>query len=293
MIDRKTQRLTKQREETLRIVDQRSKVNKGTLVEVLGAEPGSAVKLRPVKWVSPLLLTENPDNPFSPHVEFDRLVEDVKERGVLVPVIARKDGHVLAGNNRLRAALQAELAEIPVQYLDAELDPEAERRLVLTDNLLRRNLTPAERVAFLAALYPAYFEREAMAGRPSKIPHGAVFLSPEEIARETGLSVDTVQRDRKTYQTAKAKTEDKAAPPSPKLIAETRQEENTERKNRTTQPAKVKAAPKFEPVTAKPSKVPIRVRTVLESLRSFYAAADPDEKKAIRTALDELRSVLK
>src|SRR5579871_4266155 len=53
--------------------------------------------------------------------QFDELVASVKEKGVLVPVLARprpKNGkkfEIVAGSRRLRAARQAGFAEIPAQ----------------------------------------------------------------------------------------------------------------------------------------------------------------------------------
>jgi|SRR5580700_597805 ParB family chromosome partitioning protein len=79
---------------------------------------------------------------------FDELVASIKEKGVLVPVLARKrqkggkEFEVVAGNRRLRAAKEAGLAEIPAQVV--EMTDEEAREAQIIENLQREDVHPLE-----------------------------------------------------------------------------------------------------------------------------------------------------
>lgn len=77
---------------------------------------------------------------------FDELVESIKEKGILVPVLARetKKGsyEVIAGNRRLAAAKVAGLKEIPAQLVEMT-DLEA-REAQIVENLQRQDIHPLE-----------------------------------------------------------------------------------------------------------------------------------------------------
>ena len=79
---------------------------------------------------------------------FDELVASVKEKGVLVPVLARpkakgtKQFEIVAGNRRFRAAQEAGLAEIPAQVVEMSDDEAREAQIV--ENLQRADIHPLE-----------------------------------------------------------------------------------------------------------------------------------------------------
>ena len=80
--------------------------------------------------------------------EFDELVASVKEKGVLMPVLARPNGkrfEIVAGNRRLRAAKEAGLAEIPARIADMT-DIEA-REAQIVENLQRADIHPIDEAA--------------------------------------------------------------------------------------------------------------------------------------------------
>jgi len=121
------------------------------------------IKLSEVRYVSPHRLMPNPLN-----VEFfgkerdssyNELKANIAENGVLVPLIAKEDGTLLAGHNRLNIALELQKERVPVQYVIQRLSPEDERKLVVNDNLLRRQLTADERLALYRKLYPNFDSR--------------------------------------------------------------------------------------------------------------------------------------
>jgi ParB family transcriptional regulator, chromosome partitioning protein len=79
---------------------------------------------------------------------FDDLVASVKEKGVLVPVIARprkkgtKEYEIVAGNRRFRAAQAAGLKEIPAR-VETLTDEEAQE-IQIIENLQREDVHPLE-----------------------------------------------------------------------------------------------------------------------------------------------------
>jgi len=142
----------------------------------------AGVPLSPVRRVAPGLLTPNKRNTFAPLPpdEFARLRDDIQARGVLVPLVVlpartnpdnglpeNQGGAILAGHNRHAVALALGLASVPVQYVERPLTDADERRFIVADNLLRRQLTPADKAALLAELYPGLIEKSA-GGRPAK-----------------------------------------------------------------------------------------------------------------------------
>lgn len=76
---------------------------------------------------------------------FDDLVASIKEKGILMPVLARKVGsvyEVIAGNRRLAAAKVAGLTEIPAQIVEMN-DVEA-REAQIVENLQRQDIHPLD-----------------------------------------------------------------------------------------------------------------------------------------------------
>lgn len=87
--------------------------------------------------------------------DFAGLVESIRVRGVLEPLLARElpSGglELLAGERRLEAAKAAKLAAVPVRVL-VGLDDVAAREVALVENLARQDLTPWEESQGLSAL---------------------------------------------------------------------------------------------------------------------------------------------
>ena len=99
-------------------------------------------------------------NPYQPRQYFDpaalaELSRSVKQKGVIQPVIVRRDedGHIflVAGERRLRAAKQAGLEKIP-----AVLTKGNPIEISLIENLQRENLNPVEEAEALARMTEEY-----------------------------------------------------------------------------------------------------------------------------------------
>jgi len=167
------------------------------------------VKLTDVYQVDPEALKDNNLNPelFKEETPeyFQTLEADIKERGVLVPLIARKDGILLAGHNRLVIARRLGLARVPVQYLESELTPDQERALVIKDNLFRRQLTQEDRLRLYKVLIPDFDEliqKETRGAKPkaqgeNRKRSGLTAADLTETAQAAGLplTLETAEKD--------------------------------------------------------------------------------------------------
>ena len=96
---------------------------------------------------------------FQPRLDFDKealdaLSASIKEKGVLQPLLVRKDGNgkyeIIAGERRFRAAKQAGLSEVPV--IIKEIDDKEVLEVALVENLLRENLSAIEEAEGLQRL---------------------------------------------------------------------------------------------------------------------------------------------
>ena len=212
------------------------------------------VLLSDVYQVEPESLIDNEENPELFREEsqeyFETLEADIKERGILVPLIARQikgqpgspsrdklghlmlRGRLLAGHNRLVIARRLGLARVPVQFVESELTPEQERALVIKDNLYRRQLTQEDRIRLYRVLIPDFDKRiqketrggdhvtQGAKGKPSRLldskPGGLTAAELAETAQAAGLdvSLDTVKKDiAKARRPGRPKLED--AKPKP------------------------------------------------------------------------------
>lgn len=105
---------------------------------------------RPVQTVAIDLIHPNPDQPRRNFREedLDELSASIRERGVIQPVILRRDPEnikqyqIVAGERRWRAAQRAELHEIPVVVRD--LDDQSVLEIALIENIQRADLNPIE-----------------------------------------------------------------------------------------------------------------------------------------------------
>ncbi len=111
-------------------------------------------------------------NPAQPRQEFDpdemqSLAESLTTHGLLQPVVVRrqKDRYQLvAGERRLRAAIQAGWTEVPVNVVEADDREVAE--LAIIENLQRKDLNPLEKAASFQKYLDQYgCTQEDLAGR--------------------------------------------------------------------------------------------------------------------------------
>jgi ParB-like chromosome segregation protein Spo0J len=120
--------------------------------------------------------------------ELTALEKDIKARGIQVPLIAKKDGTLLAGHRRLLIARKLRLKKVPVQFVAGKMSKSEEKKYIIKDNLLRRHLSFEQR----QALY-----KTAIRDLPHRIliKNSSMGITEEDLMEETGLDRSTVKRD--------------------------------------------------------------------------------------------------
>lgn len=111
-----------------------------------------SIKIIPLKLIDP-----NPIQPRSDLGDLSELVNSIKEKGVLEPVLVRKKEErfeIISGERRFRAAIDAGLQEIPCIEIDVS-DNEA-LEIALIENLQRKDLTTFEESYGLRLLSELY-----------------------------------------------------------------------------------------------------------------------------------------
>lgn len=101
-------------------------------------------------------------NPYQPRRDFDEaeidsLADSLQEHGLLQPVVVRRVNEryqLVAGERRLRAAIKAGWADVPVQVIEADDRQTAE--LAIVENLQRKDLNPLEKAASFQRYLESY-----------------------------------------------------------------------------------------------------------------------------------------
>ncbi|HSF96067.1 MAG TPA: ParB/RepB/Spo0J family partition protein [Thermohalobaculum sp.] len=147
----------------------------GTAESALPA-PGRGPASVPIESLRP-----NPEQPRRdfPERELAELAESIRQRGIIQPVIVRRDPsgsgnyQIVAGERRWRAAQRARLHDIPVVIRD--LDDRAVLELAIIENVQRSDLNPIEEAAGYAQLIERFgHTQDEMAGIVGKSrPHVA------------------------------------------------------------------------------------------------------------------------
>jgi ParB family chromosome partitioning protein len=111
-------------------------------------------------------------NPFQPRRQFDPseiagLADSIRQHGMLQPIIVRAVGdryQLIAGERRLRASVEAQLAQIPARVM--VLDDRKVSELAMVENLQREDLNALEKAhAFRDYLKRYGGTQEELAGR--------------------------------------------------------------------------------------------------------------------------------
>lgn len=111
-------------------------------------------------------------NPFQPRRQFDpaeiaALADSLRQHGMIQPVLVRQvqDRYqLIAGERRLRAAVEAQLQEIPARVMD--LDDQRVSELAMVENLQREDLNALEKAAAFRDYLARYGgTQEELAGR--------------------------------------------------------------------------------------------------------------------------------
>ena len=154
--------------------------------------------------VTQILLSELhpfPNHPFKVRDDdaMRGMLESISQYGVLTPAIVRPRAaggyEIIAGHRRKHASEAAGLETLTAIVRD--MDDDAATILMADSNIQRENILPSEKAQAYRMKLEAIKRR---AGRPTKeadnnSPHVAAnFRSDDEVAREAGISGDTVRR---------------------------------------------------------------------------------------------------
>ncbi len=135
-----------------------------------------------------------------PPEQFAELVDDVREHGLLYPVVVL-DGQVLDGWHRYRAALEAGVECPTRKFVDGDA-----AGYVIRNNALRRNLTASQRAAMIVKCRewkPLGANQNSGGSEPGSYPpaDSSSEASESEMAAEAGTSDRTI-RDAKAAERA-------------------------------------------------------------------------------------------
>ena len=123
------------------------------------------------------------------NTEDKELAKSVQEKGVIEPIIIRKEGTVLiAGHRRLAAAKVAKLKAIPARVMDVTEQEALEIQVI--ENLQRKDLTPLEEAEAYAKLLEQNGTEEVWDHKGKKT------LPSKEFERRVGLLAKTVGKNK-------------------------------------------------------------------------------------------------
>lgn len=146
-------------------------------------------------------ISDFPDHPFKVRMdeEMEQMVESVRERGVLSPVLVRPmpdGGYQMVSGHRRKLA--SELAELPtVPCIVRELTDDEAIIIMVDSNLQRERVLPSEK-AFAYKMKLDAMKRQA--GRPSKengatvLPHFSGKKSRQILAEQSGESHEQIRK---------------------------------------------------------------------------------------------------
>ncbi|TAE33681.1 MAG: hypothetical protein EAZ92_00540 [Candidatus Kapaibacterium sp.] len=224
-----------------------------------------------VQHIAPEKLTLNPLNKelFATQdgKEYEALKNDVLQRGIIVPLIAKPDNTLLAGHTRLRIAKELRLKSVPVQYAK-EMNATEERTFLVNDNLLRRHLSSTERLNLYSLLYPdfdATFINEETRIAQGRMKKGEERLTLKKVAEDTFQSYESVKK-----QIQRAKEERKRA------------QEKEASKKRDEKKGDV------VPFSDKPHKNVLSAQKLIDRLRTKAQRMTATERKELRRLLENL-----
>jgi ParB-like chromosome segregation protein Spo0J len=219
------------------------------------------IELLPIEEMPPVKLKPNPNNKiFDPlsGKDYERLKEDIKERGIIDPLICDKSFTLLTGHNRLRIALELGLKEIPVRKIKSGLNPEDEKKFLVLDNLLRRQLTAKQKESLILEFYKDEILEDNRGGN-----RGNQFTKKESAKSE----ISPLPKSKSLSKRIEEETGIKEAT-AKKIIAKKRKE-LLPKKVITNKPVKV--------TKAEPSKKDLQAR--LKEIRNKIKTLQAEEKK--------------
>jgi ParB-like chromosome segregation protein Spo0J len=167
------------------------------------------IELSDVLYVPTSTLSANPLNDYPPLAapEMAELVADIKEKGILVPLISRPDGVIVCGHNRHTAAMAAGLERVPVQRILSPLTDELEREIMKSENDRRRggNWSRVEKEKFIRENFGEAIAEDRRGGDRKSAKAKDQKLNSPLIGSGSGLADEIEKKSRGRISKASAK----------------------------------------------------------------------------------------
>ena len=145
-------------------------------------------------YVDPRILKVHPrNNEFFDDIdgtEFDRLVESIKDHGVLTPLRVTKDMTIISGRQRTRASIKAECFSVPVIVDESDDENDVLMKLIET-NFGRMKNDKVKQAKWLAEYEKLKGVRQGSAGQAD--PNNLGGVTQEDIAKELGVTTETLR----------------------------------------------------------------------------------------------------
>ncbi len=127
--------------------------------------------------------------------DFTAFVANIRDNGLLEPIVLHPDGSILDGRNRYHACIEAGVEPRFRTFGDRASDGDDPRAFVISLNIMRRHLSESQRAMIAARL--ANLDE----GRPSKTT-AIAGVSQGEAAELCNVSVDSIGRAKKVLNSA-------------------------------------------------------------------------------------------
>lgn len=163
-----------------------------------GVKPSQALKQNDMVVQIPLSeLFCFPNHPFKVRDDeaMQETIESIKQYGMLVPAIVRpREGggyEIIAGHRRKHGSELAGLSTMPC--IVREMDDETATILMVDSNIQRENILPSERAQAYKMKLEA-LKRQGVRNDLTSPQVAAKFRADDEVAKDAGISGDTVRR---------------------------------------------------------------------------------------------------
>src|SRR3972149_2058151 len=121
----------------------------------------------------------------------EELAANIKEEGLYHPIVITSSGDLVIGRRRLKAYELLGEKEIPVNVLDLDSPIKSE----YTENVMRKDFTPSEKVAIWQAL-------ESRQGQLRSDSEQTYVKPIQQAAKMTGIGTDTLSKAKQVVEAA-------------------------------------------------------------------------------------------
>ncbi len=121
--------------------------------------------------------------------DFKRLKESIAEQGILTPLRVSSDMVIVSGHQRYRAAMELNMPQVPVIVDETLLDEDEKLAQLIASNFGRMKNDPVKQGRWIRE-----YERLKGIAHGGSRRHNVALISQEDIAKELGVDVRTLQR---------------------------------------------------------------------------------------------------